>query len=72
MNPNQPGKVRMVYDAAAKAYGRSLNDFLSCGPDLLKPLPQIIWKLRQRKVVFKADIKEMFPQIKIKREEQHG
>lgn len=36
VNENKPGKVRMVFDAAAKSFGRSLNDFWSTSPDLLK------------------------------------
>jgi len=34
-NPKKPGKVRQVYNAAAKCQGKCLNDFFLCGPDLL-------------------------------------
>lgn len=70
INPNKPGKVRMVFDAAAKSFGKCLNDFLSTGPDLLKPLPGIIWKFRQRQIAIIGDIKEMFPQVKIRLQDQ--
>lgn len=65
-NINKPGKIRIVFDAAAKSNGFCLNDFLMKGPDLLKPLPSVLFKFRQRKVAFTADIKEMFHQILIR------
>src|SRR5277367_3817351 len=65
-NKNKPEKkMRVIFDAAAKSHGYCLNDYLLQGPDLLRPLHQILFGFRQKDVGISADIKEMFPQVKI-------
>jgi len=68
-NANKPGKIRLVFDAAAKSMGRSLNDELLAGPDLLKPLIGVLFKFRQREIGFGGDIQEMFHRILIRDED---
>ncbi|XP_061719997.1 uncharacterized protein LOC133527124 [Cydia pomonella] len=65
INPNKPNKLRTVHDAAAKSHGVSLNSLLLTGPDLLQPLLGILMRFREGAVALNADIREMFPQIKI-------
>lgn len=65
-NPKKPGKVRLIWDAAAKVGGVSFNSKLLKGPDLLTPLPQVLCQFRQFPVAVCGDIMEMFHQIKIR------
>ena len=62
-NPNKPGKVRRVYNAASKFRGISLNDYLLTRPDLLQNLIGKIFRFREQKIAITADIDAMFLQV---------
>ncbi|XP_055594694.1 uncharacterized protein LOC129745574 [Uranotaenia lowii] len=70
INPKKPSKIRIFCDAAAKVGGISLNTVLMKGPDLLSSLPRILFGFRERPVAICADIKEMFHQVKIRKEDR--
>lgn len=70
-NPNKPNKFRIVSDAAAIFEGVSLNSLLMKGPDLNQPLLKLLFNFRIGKFGVCGDIKEMFNQIKIRKEDQH-
>ena len=68
-NPKKPGKVRRVYNAAAKFDGKSLNDFIYTGPDLLNSLFGVLLRFRQGKIALCSDIKDMFLQMRVTKED---
>ncbi|XP_062703926.1 uncharacterized protein LOC109409081 [Aedes albopictus] len=65
-NPRKPEKVRLIWDAAAKVGNISFNSKLLKGPDLLTPLPKVLYQFRQYPVAVCGDIMEMFHQIRIR------
>ncbi|XP_062558270.1 uncharacterized protein LOC134223146 [Armigeres subalbatus] len=72
LNPKKPGKIRLVWDAAAAVQGTSLNSTLLKGPDLLVNLPVVLYHFRERPIAFGGDIAEMYHQILIKRSDKQA
>ncbi|XP_058826902.1 uncharacterized protein LOC131686906 [Topomyia yanbarensis] len=69
-NINKPGKIRMVWDAAAASYGVSLNSFLLKGPDQLSDLFNILIQFRKGRIALTADVREMFLQVRMRDDDQ--
>ena len=65
LNPNKPGKVRIVFDAAAEYENTSLNKNLLQGPDWTNSLVSVLMRFRQVNIALAADIERMFHQIKV-------
>jgi len=57
--------VRVVFDAAAKFNGISLNDQLLQGPSLTNDLTGVLTRFREEEVAFSADIEGMFYQANV-------
>ncbi|WP_204107517.1 reverse transcriptase domain-containing protein [Streptococcus dysgalactiae] len=65
MNPKKPGKVRVVFDGAAKFNGVSLNDRLHQGPNVVQNLVQVLLRFRIGRFALSGDIEEMFLQVRV-------
>ena len=65
LNPNKPGKIRIVFDCAAKFHGHSLNNSLMSGPDVVNDLTGVLIRFRKYPVAVCADIEEMFLQVNV-------
>ena len=63
-HPAKPNKVRIVFDAAAKCQGTSLNDNLVQGPHLTNEVVDVLLRFRIGEVPIVADIQEMFHQVR--------
>lgn len=66
---NKPGKVRLVFDAAAKTSGTSFNDLFLTGPDSFESLFGVLMRFRQFAHALKADIRDIFLKINIRKED---
>ena len=58
-------KVRVVFDAAAKHDGKSLNDAIWPGPKLQRELVDVLTRFCRAPVALSADISEMFLQVEL-------
>ena len=65
MTPQKPGKVRIVFDCAAKHQGVSINEVVSQGPDLTNNLVGVLLRFREHPVALMADIEAMFHQVRV-------
>nr|XP_039261902.1 uncharacterized protein LOC120338039 [Styela clava] len=64
-NPNKPGKIRIVFDAAATYCGISLNNQIYSGPDLINNLIGVLLRFRERPVALNADIEAMYHMVRL-------
>ena len=65
LNPNKPGKVRRLCNAASKYKEVCLNDKLVAGLDLLHGLIGTILRFREGPIALTADIESMFLQVQV-------
>ena len=63
LNPNKPGKVRRVLNGASRFHGKSMNNCLLVGPDLLQNLSFVLLRFREHNYAISADIEGMFMQV---------
>ena len=64
-HPKKPGKIRIVFDCAAKTRKKSLNEFLLSGPDMMNSLLGILMRFRVGHIAVSCDIERMFHQFQV-------
>ena len=70
INPKKPGKLRVVFDCAARHLGVSLNDYLLQGPNLTTNLVEVLLRFREGRVGLMSDIQEMFLQVSVPQDDR--
>lgn len=64
--PGDPTTIRVVFDGSAtSSNGVSLNSTLYTGPKLQRDIASVLLAFRLHKIVFTADIRQMYRQIQI-------
>ena len=63
LNPSKPGSVQRVLNVASKFHGKSLNNSLLVGPDLLQILLLVLMRFREHKYAVSAVIEGVFIQV---------
>ena len=69
-HPNQPGKIRVVFDCSTEFKGKLINHELMSGPDFTNQIVGVLLQFREEKVAFMADIEAMFYRVKIPRDQR--
>ena len=70
LEPNKPGKIRIVFDASSKFNGSSLNDNLLPGPNLLNNLVTVLSRFRRGQIAVISDIEKMYHQVLVPKGDQ--
>ena len=65
VSDKKPGKVRVVFDCAAKYMGESLNDKCFQGPDFNNKLLHVLLRFRQHNCAIMADVEAMYYQVRV-------
>lgn len=63
-------KVHVLFDAAAKHDGKSLNDAIWLGPKLQRDLVDVLTRFCRAPVALSADISEMFLQVELQEKDR--
>lgn len=59
-HPKKPDQIRVVFDSSAECQGKSLNQELLTGPDLMNSLTGVLIRFRREDVAAMCDVEQMF------------
>ena len=65
----EKGKLRVVFDCAARSGGICLNDLLEKGPQLTNSLLGVLCRFREGRVAFTCDIQAMYHRVHLPEED---
>ena len=65
LHPQKPGKVQVVFHCSANSKGKSLNQKLLRGSDLLSNLIGVFLRFRKKKIAMVRNIEAMFHQVRV-------
>ena len=65
VNPAKQGKVRPVFDCAARCLGISWNSLCYQGPDIVNKLISVLMRFRQYRFAIIADIEALYLQVRV-------
>ena len=67
---NKSTPIRVVFNSSQKFMGKSLNESLALGPEVMNSLQGILLRFREHKVAAMGDIRKMFYCVRIAKEDQ--
>ena len=70
MEPEK-GKLRVVFDCAAKSHGVCLNDLLKGGPNLSNSLLGVLCRFREGPIAFTCDVQSMYHRVSVPEPDTH-
>ena len=62
---HEKGKLRVVFDCAARSNGVSLNDMLKGGPNLRNSLVGVLCRFREGPIAFTCDVEAMYHRVHV-------
>ena len=68
VNPKKPGKFCIVFDCASTFQGKSINNHMYTGPDVLNTLICVFF--RQKRVAIVGDVTEIYYCVKVYKEDE--
>ena len=70
INEKKGKKVRVVFDCAATYQGKSLNDMVLQGPDLVNSLLGILFRFRIKSIALISDVESMYCRVRVYPDDQ--
>ena len=67
---SKPGKICFAFDCSAEYQGRSMKKHLPLGSELRNKIIGVLTRFREGKIAFTADVKTMYYQVQVIKDQQ--